>query len=159
MKQIFALILAVFLWFSSTPSVLAENTNLVPCAESSAFVERVQNAPDSYYTTKPLQAYSRLLCGEDGLPHLALDRFSLALDILIPFVMFFYIAGWIGWTGRSYLRTIHKQGFQEEKELFIDVVIFGTCMVKSLAWFLLAVQEFRSGDLVAKDEEIPISIR
>ncbi|MBN3942456.1 MAG: Photosystem I reaction center subunit III [Nostoc sp.] len=159
MKRIFALILVIFLWLNVVPTALAENTRLVPCAESSAFVERVQNAPDSYYTTKPLKAYSRLLCGEDGLPHLVLDRLSLALDVLIPITIFLYIAGWIGWTGRSYLRTIQKLGSPEEKELFIDLPLFVKCMILAFAWPASAVQAFLSGELVAKDEEIPISIR
>ncbi|MEH2184104.1 Photosystem I reaction center subunit III [Nostoc sp.] len=159
MKRVFALILGIFLWLNIAPTALAENTILVPCAESSTFVERVQNAADSYYTTKPLKAYSRLLCGEDGLPHLVLDRFSLALDVLIPIVIFLYIAGWIGWTGRSYLRAIQKLGSQEEKEIFIDVPLFVKCMILAFLWPASAVQEFLSGDLVNKDEEIPISIR
>jgi photosystem I subunit III len=159
MKRIFALILAIFLWFSIVPAASAENTTLVPCAESPAFVERMQNAPDSYYTTKPLKAYSRLLCGDDGLPHLVLDRLSLALDVLTPIAMFLYIAGWIGWTGRSYLRAIHKQDSPEEKELFIDMPIFLTSMIMAFLWPLSAVKEYTNGELTAKDEEIPISIR
>ncbi|MDZ8262777.1 Photosystem I reaction center subunit III [Nostoc sp. ChiQUE01b] len=159
MKRIFALILGIFLWLNVVPTALAENTRLVPCAESSVFVERVQNAADSYYTTKPLRAYSRLLCGEDGLPHLVLDRLSLALDVLTPIVIFLYIAGWIGWTGRSYLRAIQKLGSQEEKEIFIDIPLFVKSMVLAFLWPASAVQEFLSGDLVNKDEEIPISIR
>ncbi|MEH2358645.1 Photosystem I reaction center subunit III [Nostoc sp.] len=159
MKRIFTLVLVIILWLGIITSALAENTTLVPCAESSAFVERVQNAPDSYYTTKPLKAYSQLLCGEDGLPHLVLDRLSLALDVLIPIVIFLYIAGWIGWTGRSYLRAIQKLGSPEEKELFIDLPLFVKCMILAFLWPASAVQEFISGDLVNKDEEIPISIR
>ncbi|MHC5936563.1 Photosystem I reaction center subunit III [Nostoc sp.] len=159
MKRIFTLVLVIILWLGIITSALAENTTLVPCAESSAFVERVQNASDSYYTTKPLKAYSQLLCGEDGLPHLVLDRLSLALDVLIPIVIFLYIAGWIGWTGRSYLRAIQKLGSPEEKELFIDLPLFVKCMILAFVWPASAVQEFLSGDLVAKDEEIPISIR
>ena len=159
MKRLFALILVIFLWLNVVPAALAENTTLVPCAESPAFVERLQNAPDSYYTTKPLKAYSRLLCGEDGLPHLVLDRLSLALDVVTPIVIFLYIAGWIGWTGRSYLRAIQKLGSPEEKELFIDLPLFVKFMLLALLWPVSAVQEFTSGDLVNKDEEIPISVR
>jgi len=159
MKRIFSLIAVIFLWLSVVPTALAKNTTLVPCAESPAFIERVQNAADSYYTTKPLKAYSQLLCGADGLPHLVLDRFSLALDVLTPIVIFLYIAGWIGWTGRSYLRAIQKFSSPEEKELFIDMPLFIKSMILAFMWPVSAVQEFRSGDLVAKDEEIPISIR
>ena len=160
MKRLFfALLLASFVWINFVPVAFAENTTLVTCKESPAFVERMQNAPDSYYTTKPFQAYSRLLCGEDGLPHLVLDRLNLAFDVIAPITMFLYIAGWIGWSGRSYLVVIRKQGAGEEKELFIDIGLFVGCMVKALIWPMLAVKEFLSGELVAKDDEIPISIR
>ncbi|BAY85970.1 photosystem I reaction center protein PsaF subunit III [Calothrix parasitica NIES-267] len=160
MKRLFfALLLATYLWINFVPVALAENTMLVPCKDSPAFIERMQNAPDSYYTTKPFQAYSQLLCGEDGLPHLVLDRLNLAFDVIAPITMFLYIAGWIGWSGRSYLIAIRKEGAGEEKELFIDVALFVGCMVKALMWPMLAVKEFLSGELVAKDDEIPISIR
>ncbi|MEO1372787.1 MAG: Photosystem I reaction center subunit III [Cyanobacteria bacterium J06635_10] len=160
MKRLFfVLLLTSFLWMNFVPVGLAENTTLVPCKESSAFVERMQNAPDSYYTTKPFKAYSQLLCGDDGLPHLVLDRLNLAFDVIVPIGMFLYIAGWIGWSGRSYLVTIRKQGAGEEKELFIDVALFVGCMVKALMWPMLALKEFLSGELVAPDDEIPISIR
>ena len=160
MKKLFlALLVTAFFWINFAPVAMAENTTLVPCNESPAFVERMQNAPDSYYTTQSFKAYSRLLCGDDGLPHLVLDRLSLAFDVLTPIVMFLYIAGWIGWSGRSYLRAIRKEGAGEEKELFIDTPLFFSCMIAALMWPLLAVKEFLSGDLVAKDEEIPISIR
>lgn len=119
----------------------------------------MQNAPDSYYTTKPFQAYSELLCGEDGLPHLVLDRLNLAFDLMAPITLFLYIAGWIGWSGRSYLVAIRKEGAGEEKELFIDIALFVSCMLKALMWPMLAIKEFLSGELVAKDDEIPISIR
>ena len=120
MKRLFfALILASYLWMNFVPVALAENTTLIPCKDSPAFIERMQNAPESYYTTKPFQAYSRLLCGEDGLPHLVLDRLNLAFDVMVPIAMFLYIAGWIGWSGRSYLIAITKEGAGEEKELFI----------------------------------------
>ncbi|MGD1913419.1 MAG: Photosystem I reaction center subunit III [Rivularia sp. (in: cyanobacteria)] len=160
MKRIFfVVLLATFLWINFVPVALAENTTLVPCKESSAFVERMQNAPDSYYTTKPLKAYSQLLCGEDGLPHLVLDRLNLAFDVIVPISMFLYIAGWIGWSGRSYLIAIRKEGAGGEKELFIDIALFISCMLKALTWPMLAIKEFLSGELVAPDDEIPISIR
>ncbi|NJM17578.1 MAG: Photosystem I reaction center subunit III [Richelia sp. RM2_1_2] len=158
-KVFFALLLTSFLWMNFVPVAFAENTTLVPCKESPAFVERMQNAPDNYYTTKPFQAYSRLLCGDDGLPHLVLDRLNLAFDVMAPITMFLYIAGWIGWSGRSYLIAIRKEGAGEEKELFIDIRLFLSCMIKALMWPILAIKEFLSGELVAKDDEIPISIR
>jgi photosystem I subunit 3 len=159
MKRIFVLIFAIFIWFSAVSPALAENTTLVPCYKSAAFVERMKNAPDSYYTTEPLKAYSQLLCGEDGLPHITLDRLSLAVDVAIPIAIFLYTAGFIGWSGRSYLQAIKKQGAAEEKEMFIDVPLFIGCMLISLLWPVAAIKELLAGELVAKDEEIPISVR
>merc|ERR1712187_883821 len=51
-------------------------------------------------------AYSRqnLLCGEEGLPHLIVDgRWSHADEFILPGIIFLYISGWIGWSGRRYL--------------------------------------------------------
>jgi photosystem I subunit 3 len=46
-----------------------------------------------------------LLCGADGLPHLIADgRPSHAGEFVLPAVLFLYIAGYIGWSGRSYLQ-------------------------------------------------------
>ncbi|MEM9980074.1 MAG: Photosystem I reaction center subunit III, partial [Cyanobacteria bacterium P01_D01_bin.2] len=91
MQMFFAILLTMSLWAGfTTPALAASDTHLVPCQTSAAFQERMHNAPQNYYFDQPYQAYSsNLLCGEEGLPHLQL-RFDRAIDIAIPFAIFFY---------------------------------------------------------------------
>jgi photosystem I subunit 3 len=160
MQRLFALVLTLFIWFSIVPTASAANTALVPCSESPAFQERMKNSPNNYYFNKPFEAYAQHeLCGPDGLPHLVLDRLDRATDVLVPISLFLYIAGFIGWSGRSYLRESRKGASPEQKEIFIDLPLAIQSMLKGLAWPLAAVQELISGDLTAKDDEIPISPR
>jgi len=50
---------------------------------------------------------SSLLCGTDGLPHLITDGdLKHSGEFVIPGILFLYITGWIGWSGRKYLQTI-----------------------------------------------------
>jgi photosystem I subunit III len=138
----------------------AANMTLMPCSESVTFQQRQSNAPEGYYYTKPFEAYSsELLCGEDGLPHLPLDRLDRAVDVAIPFALFLYIAGFIGWSGRAYLQMANKSSKPEEKEIFIDLALAIQALLKGLFWPLLALQEWASGKLTAKDSEISVSPR
>ena len=60
----------------------------------------MQQAPNNYYFEGPNQSYAEnLLCGpEDGLPHLQL-RFDRAIDIIIPFAIFFLLCRVCGLVG------------------------------------------------------------
>jgi photosystem I subunit 3 len=148
------------IWFSIIPAALAMNTTLVPCKESPVFMERMKNSPDTYYFDKPFRAYSsELLCGEDGLPHLPLDRPSRAIDIAIPFAIFFYFAGFVGWSGRAYLISSKKSANPEQLEIFIDLPLAIQSLVQGLLWPLLAIKEFLSGELTVADDQIPVSPR
>jgi photosystem I subunit III len=56
--------------------------------------------------------------------------------------------------------VIKKQGGDvEQKEIQIDVALALPIMASGFAWPAAAVQELLSGQLTAKDEEIPISPR
>lgn len=148
----------LFIYLSNVPSASADNF-LVPCNQSSTFQQRKSQAPDTYYFNKPFEVYgSELACGEDGLPHLPIriDRF---IDVLIPFSIFLYTAGFIGWSGRSYLQAANKSSNPEEKEIFIDLPLAIQSFIKGLLWPLLFLQELVSGQLTASDSEIPISPR
>lgn len=167
MRRLFALILVIGLWLNFAPQALALGANLVPCGESAEFLQRAQNARAST-DTKPAQARFRYyidnnaLCGPEGLPRLIVDgRPGHLGDITTPGLLFLYIAGFIGWAGRSYIRAVKKLegAAPESKEIIIDVPLALQCIVGALLWPLAAVKEFTSGELVAKDEEIPISIR
>ena len=160
MKHLFALVLALVVWFSIVPTASAQNTTLVPCKDSPAFLERMKNAPNDYYFTEPNKAYSEyLLCGPEGLPHLAFDRLGRLIDAAVPVTLFLYIAGFIGYSGRSYLQANKKKATPEQGEIFIDPPLAIQSLGKGLLWPVLSVQELLSGELTAKDEEIPVSPR
>ena len=159
-RLLFTLAIALVIWCSVTPTASAANNTLVPCSKSPAFQARMKNAPDTYYFNKPFKAYAKYeLCGTDGLPHLPLDRLDRATDVLVPIGLFLYVAGFIGWSGRSYLRATKSASDPEMKEIFIDLPLALQSITKAVLWPLLALQEFLSGDLTARDEEIPISPR
>jgi photosystem I subunit III len=159
MKKLLAVFLALAIWLSITPMASANHKQLLPCNESQAFLARSQSAPNNYYFVKPNESYSKyLLCGEDGLPHLAISLDN-AVDVAIPFAIFLYFAGFIGWSGRSYLRAANATSDPEQKEIFIDLPLAIISFSKGLLWPLLAIQELVSGDLTVKDDRISISPR
>ncbi|MGL4617647.1 Photosystem I reaction center subunit III [Chroococcidiopsis sp.] len=159
-RLLFTLAIAFVIWGSTIPTASAANSTLVPCSKSPAFQARMKNAPDTYYFNKPFKAYAKYeLCGTDGLPHLPLDRLDRATDVLVPIGLFLYVAGFIGWSGRSYLRATKSASDPEMKEIFIDLPLALQSISKAVLWPVLALQEFLSGDLTARDEEIPISPR
>jgi photosystem I subunit 3 len=165
MRRLFALILAICLWFNFAPSAKALGADLVRCGESPAFQARIESArnttSDPESGRKRLERYSQAYCGPEGLPHLLVDgRLDRAGDFLIPSILFLYIAGWIGWVGRAYLQTIKKEGGDVElKEVIIEVPKALPIMLSGFTWPVAALQELLSGQLTAKDEEIPISPR
>ena len=135
------------------------DTHLVPCQQSAAFQERMQAAPDNYYFDQPYQSYSaNLLCGAEGLPHLQL-RLDRALDVAIPFGIFFYVAGFIGWSGRAYLIGIYQRTKPEEAEIFIDIALAIRSFSQGLVWPLAALKEVISGELTAGKKELYVSPR
>lgn len=167
MRRLFALILVIGLWINFAPPAKALGAGLVPCSESPQFLQRAENARAST-DTRPardrFQYYidNNALCGPEGLPRLIVDgRPGHLGDITFPGLAFLYIAGWIGWMGRSYLRELNKlEGPGHElKEVIIDVPLAVKCGLSGAAWPINAVKEFLSGELVAKDEEIPVSPR
>jgi len=165
MRRLFALVLAVCLWFNFASPAKALGADLVPCSESPAFQARAEVArnttADPESGKKRFERYSQALCGPEGLPHLIVDgRLDRAGDFLIPSILFLYIAGWIGWVGRAYLIAIRKEGGATEmKEMMIDVPLAFSFMLSGFAWPAAALKELLSGELTAKDSEIPVSPR
>jgi photosystem I subunit III len=163
MRRLLAAILALGLWMSIVPAASAYN--LVPCSESSVFQQRAKTSIAA--AANPAQAkarferYSQELCGKaDGLPHLIVDgSLAHAGDFLIPSVLFLYIAGWIGWVGRSYLIAAKKSENPAEKEIIIDVPLALTYMLSGFLWPLAALKEITTGEMFAKDNEITVSPR
>jgi photosystem I subunit III len=159
MRRLFALALVLCLWVGFVPSASADVAGLTPCSDTPAFQKRAANAVTSQAKER-FESYSNLLCGSEGLPHLVVDgRLSHAGEFLIPSLLFLYIAGLIGWAGRAYIIFARAQKEPEMAEIVIDVPRAVGIVLGSFLWPLAAIKEFFSGELVAKEEEIPVSPR
>lgn len=186
MKQFIASITLVLLTLigNSLDANAANLGTLVDCDQSPAFTKRLNSSVKKLETrlakyepgTPPalaleqqidrtkarFQRYSdsNLLCGTDGLPHLVTDGdLTHSSDFIIPGLMFLYITGWIGWSGRKYIQTVAKTKNPTEKEIIIDVPVALQIMLSAYFWPVLAWQEFVSGDFVVAQEDITVSPR
>jgi photosystem I subunit 3 len=160
MRQLLALVLTACLWFGFAPTASANVGSLTPCKDTPAFVARAKKATTDQAKARFASYGEQLLCGQEGLPHLVVDgRWDRAGDFMIPGVMFLYIAGWIGWAGRSYLQAIAGEKSPEMKEIIIDVPLAIKCSLGAAAWPLAAFKEAASGEMFAKDDEITVSPR
>ena len=164
MRRLLAFLLVLTLWFGFAPPASADFSHLTPCSESSAYKQRaktfVNTTSDPNSGKNRAEAYSQALCGEDGLPRLIVDgRLDHAGDFIIPGILFLYIAGWIGWAGRSYLIAIRGTKNAEMQEIQINVPLAIGKMLGAAMWPLAAFGEFTSGKLVVKDSEINVSPR
>jgi photosystem I subunit 3 len=101
-----------------------------------------------------------LLCGAEGLPHLIVDGRPDHTTVLSG-VIFLYIAGYIGWAGRSYLQysTKLEGGKKWDREIIINVPIALGYMSGSFIWPLVAWKELIVGDLIVPDDQTSVSIR
>ena len=103
---------------------------------------------------------SGLLCGKDGLPHLIVDGNLEHLgEFAIPGLGFLYVAGWIGYAGRSYIQENKTASKPTEGEIIIDVPKALGLMFQAGAWPLLAGLELKNGTLTAPESEITVSPR
>lgn len=168
MRKLLTLVLAfaisLTLWANFAPAAKADLSHLTPCSESAAFQENAKNflntTADPESGAKRAASYSQALCGPEGYPHLVVDgRLDHAGDFIIPGVLFLYIAGWIGWVGRSYLIAIREDKNPELKEIVIDVPLAFSKMLFGFLWPVQAFGEFTSGKLTVKDSEISVSPR
>jgi photosystem I subunit 3 len=163
---------------------LAEIGGLTKCNESPAFTKRLNSSVKKleqrmslYEVDSPpalalkqqvertkarFDKYSRsdLLCGTDGLPHLVADgRWSHAAEFILPGFGFIYISGWIGWVGRKYIRAVSTTKNPAESEIIINVPLALNIMTTGYIWPISAWQELISGELVAPENEVPVSPR
>lgn len=166
MRRLLALFFAVTLWFSCAAAASADDVaGLVPCKDSPAFQQRAADAKntvgDPTSGEKRFQYYAdNFVCGAEGLPRIIADgSLEHADEFIIPGLLFLYIAGWIGWVGRAYLISVRKEANPEMKEIVIDVPRALKFMLTGFTWPLAAIKEFLSGELTAKEEEIPVSPR
>ena len=184
MKRWFLVLLAPIL-ISATPLVAsADVSGLTPCKDSAVFKRRLEGSVkklsarlENYDEGTPaylalqeqigrtearFDKYGKqgLLCGADGLPHLIADgRPSHAGEFVLPGIGFLYIAGWIGWSGRSYMQFSKKTDKPNENEIIINVPVAIGMMSASFMWPFAAWKELVSGDLLVPSDEITVSPR
>lgn len=170
-----ALALSSILLSAPLPAA-ADISGLTPCKESKQFAKREKQqikklesslklyAPDSApalaikatveKTKRRFENYGKqgLLCGSDGLPHLIVSGDQRHWgEFITPGILFLYIAGWIGWVGRSYLIAIRDEKKPTQKEIIIDVPLASRLVFKGFSWPIAAYRELLNGELVAKD--------
>jgi photosystem I subunit 3 len=165
-------------------TVFADVSGLTTCKDSAVFNRRLEESTKKlqvrmekylegtptrlalenqiYNTQLRFEKYSKqgLLCGSDGLPHLIVDgRFNHAGEFIEPGILFLYIAGYIGWTGRSYLQFAKQSEKSSENEIIINVPVAIGIMSASFLWPIAAWKELVSGDLIVPANEVTISPR
>lgn len=159
MRRLFAVLISALLIFGFAPTASADVAGLTSCAESPAFQQRASQATTDQAKAR-FSNYSQALCGTDGLPHLIVDgRWSHAADFLIPGLLFLYIAGTIGWAGRSYLIAIRGSKDATTREIQIDLPLAFKSTLSAAVWPLAAFQEFTSGKFVEADSKVTVSPR
>ena len=184
MKHWFVFFLS-FITVATTPFVAtADVSGLIPCKDSSVFKRRLDGSVKKLTTrlsnyeegtpaylalqtqidkTKDrFDKYGKqgLLCGADGLPHLIADgRWSHAGEFILPGIGFLYTAGWIGWSGRSYLQYSKATDKPNENEIIINVPVAIGMMSASFLWPIAAWNELISGKLLTPSDEITVSPR
>jgi photosystem I subunit 3 len=170
--------------FNLPQTSFADNGILIDCDKSPAFTKRLnasvkklegrltkyevgtppalalQQQIDQTKSRFARYAESGLLCGTDGLPHLITDGdFAHASEFVLPGILFLYITGWIGWSGRKYIQTVATSKNPTEKEIIIDVPLALNIMLSGYLWPLTAWSEFISGSFVADSNDITVSPR
>lgn len=156
-----AVLLSAFLLFGFAPAAKADASvaGLTPCSESPRFQQRAAAAKTDQAKAR-FEMYSQALCGTDGLPHLIVDgRWSHAGDFLIPGIAFLYIAGCIGWAGRTYLIAIRGSKDATMKEIQIDLPLAFKSTLAAASWPLAAFGEFTGKKLTEADDKITVSPR
>ena len=184
MKRWFLSFLTLTIFVVTPDLAKADVSGLVPCKDSAVFkrrldgsVKKLSSRLTNYEEGTPaylaLEAqiektqtrfdkYGKqgLLCGADGLPHLIADgRPSHAGEFVLPGFVFLYIAGWIGWAGRSYLQFSKKTDKPNENEIIINVPVAIGMMSGSFLWPFAAWKELVSGDLLVPSNEVTVSPR
>ena len=79
---------------------------------------------------------------------LANGKWDSVWELTIPAMMFIYIAGCIGWAGRTYLIKVRDRKDAAMAEIILDVRLAIRCILTSAIWPLEAHFEARSGKLL-----------
>ncbi|KEF40709.1 MAG: Photosystem I reaction center subunit III [Cyanobium sp. CACIAM 14] len=158
-SRLFALLACAFLVFGFAPAARADIGGLTPCSENPRFQQRAAGASTDQAKAR-FAMYSQALCGTDGLPHLIVDgRWSHAGDFTIPSIAFLYIAGCIGWAGRTYLQAVRSGKDANMKEIQIDLSLAFKSTLAAATWPLAAFKEFTGGKLLEADSKVTVSPR
>ena len=158
MRRLFAVLLSGFLIFGFAPLAKADVAGLTQCSENARFQARANNASTDQAKAR-FERYGQAVCGADGLPHLIVDgRWSHAGDFMIPGIAFLYIAGCIGWAGRTYLQAVAGKG-ANMKEIQIDLPTALKATIASATWPLAAFTEYGTKKLVEVDSKVTVSPR
>jgi len=161
LPRLCAVLLSAFLLVGFAPVARADASvaGLTPCAESPRFQQRAAAAKTDQAKAR-FEMYSQALCGTDGLPHLIVDgRWSHAGDFIIPGIAFLYIAGCIGWAGRSYLIAIRGAKDATMKEIQIDLPLAFKSTLGAATWPIAAFAELSGGKLTEADSKVTVSPR
>ena len=159
MRRLFAVLISALLLFGFAPVAKADVAGLTPCSESARFQQRASAAATPQAKAR-FEMYSQAVCGTDGLPHLIVDgRLSHAGDFIIPGIAFLYIAGCIGWAGRTYLMAIRGSKDATMREIQIDVPLAFKSTLAAASWPLAAFGELTGKKLTEDDNKITVSPR
>ena len=184
MRRWYSVFLALVI-FPIIPSVSnADVSGLIPCKDSAVFKKRQVGSikkltsrlqqyepgtPAYLSLTEQIKSTDKrfvkygeqgLLCGTDGLPHLIADgRLNHSGEFILPGLAFLYIAGWIGWSGRSYLQFTKKTDKPNENEIIINVPVATRIMSTGFLWPFAAWKELISNQLLVPNNEVTISPR
>ena len=85
--------------------------------------------------------------------------FWVCSSLQLPTFGFLYVAGWIGYAGRSYLEVTQTRAKPTQEEIIIDVPLALSIMFKCAGWPASVTAELINGTLTAKKEDITISPR
>lgn len=69
-------------------------------------------------------------------------------EFITPGILFLYIAGWIGWVGRSYLIAVRDEKKPTMKEIIIDVPLANKLIWRGFSWPVAAYREYLNGELI-----------
>ena len=184
MERLFLSLFTLTFVFGNPSSVFADISGLIPCRDSSTFQRRLDSSvakltarltnyeegtpaylalQDQIDRTKlRFDKYGKqgLLCGAEGLPHLIADgRASHAGEFVLPAILFLYITGYIGWSGRSYQQYTKTTDKPNENEIIINVPVALGMMSASFLWPLAAWKELTTGELLVSGDNLTVSPR
>ncbi len=180
MRRLFAILLSAFLIVGLASSANAAGPELNPdrestafeasalttCSENARFQERASAASTPQEVAR-FERYGKVLCGDDGLPHLiiaptiepfgALYMRGYEGNVLIPAHIFVGVCGIIGWAGREYLIAARATKNAAENEIFIDLDLLKTALIKGAQWPFMANSQGRNGGLRESNKNITTS--